>query len=203
MTFTNTKDDPIVLDSLLTPSLPAPPAEARQPQRRRTTSSGSLYFPPLAELITESYKAKRRTKREPSPESVPVFESPSESPSPEPSPTQKPFNLFDYIPRPGNLLPGLPVGSLSSSAASVPPTSIPPRHQKRPPIPHAMKVAGTYMAAAAKDAKKKKVRPNAGSKPISRRQEDPHPPLNPTPNPPLNPPLQGFQDRESVHLLYI
>jgi hypothetical protein len=35
MTFTNTKDDPIVLDSSPTPSLPAPPAEARQPQRRR------------------------------------------------------------------------------------------------------------------------------------------------------------------------
>jgi hypothetical protein len=189
MTFTNTKDDPIVLDSSPTPSLPAPLTEARQPQRRRTTSSSSLYFPPLAELIIESYKAKRRTKREPSPKSVPVFESPSESPSLEPSPTQKPFNLFDYIPRLNNLLPGLPVGSPSSLAASVPPTSTPLRYQKRPLIPHAITVARTHMAAAAKDAKKKKMRPNTGSKLISRRQEDPHPPPNPTLNPPLNPPL--------------
>jgi hypothetical protein len=189
MTFTNTKDDPIILDSSPTPSLPAPPAEARQPQRRRTTSSSSLYFPLLVELITESYKAKRRTKREPSPESIPVFESPSKSPSPKPSPTQKPFNPFDYIPRLSNLLLGLPVGSLSSSTASVPPTSTPPRHQKRPPIPYAITVARTHIAAAVKDAKKKKVRPNTSSKLISRRQEDPYPPLNPTPNPPPNPPL--------------
>jgi hypothetical protein len=79
------------------------------------------------------------------------------------------------------------VGSLSSSAASVLSTSTPLRHQKRLSILHAMIMAGTHMAAAVKDVKKKKVRPNAGSKLISRRQEDPHPPLNPTPNPPFNP----------------
>ena len=95
------------------------------------------------------------------------------------------------------------MGSLSSSAASVPLTSTPPRHQKRPLIPHAMTITKTHIATAVKDTKKKKVRPNTSSKPISRRQEDPHPPLNPTPNPLPNPLLLGFQDRESVHLLYI
>ena len=52
-----------------------------------------------------------------------------------------------------------------------------------------MTVSGTHIATAIKDVKKKKLRPNAGSMPISRRQEDPL--LQPA----------GFNDKESVYLL--
>ena len=192
MIFTNTIEDPIVLESSPTPAPQAALTQAGQPQRRRTTSSDSPYFPSLDELFAESYKAKRRTKREPSPElpPEPTSESPSPEPSPESSPAQKPFNPFDHIPRPGNLLPALQAGSPFFSA-SIPPISSQQRHEKRRPLPHGMTVSGTHMAAATKDAKKKKLRPNAGSMPISRRQEDP--PLQPA----------GFNDRESVYLLQV
>jgi hypothetical protein len=175
MIYTNTRETAIVLESSPTPAPQAPPAQAKQPQQRRTMSSDSSYFPPLEELIAESFKAKRRTKREPSPEAAaePNFES-----SPEP----KEYDPFDYIPRPGNPLPSLPAGSPSSSASA-------PRHEKRAPLPYAMTVSGEAMAAAAKDAKKKKLRPNAGSKPLSLRKDDP--------------PLPGFQERESVYLLQV
>jgi hypothetical protein len=82
MIYTNNVDAAIILNSSPTPPLPT----QAQSQRRHTTSSP--YFPPLSELIAESYKAKRRTK-------------------PEPSPALEPYNPFDHILRPGNILPSL------------------------------------------------------------------------------------------------
>ena len=116
-------------------------------------SFNSLYFSLFKELITKSFKAKRKTKREPSLKAV--TESNFKS-----SLELKEYDLFNYIPRLNNLLLSLLIGSLSSSTSA-------PRYKRRAPLLYIMTVFKEAITTAAKDIKKKKLKLNTGFKLLS------------------------------------
>jgi len=116
-------------------------------------SFNSLYFSLFKELITKSFKAKRKTKREPSLKAV--TESNFKS-----SLELKEYDLFNYIPRLNNLLLSLLISSLSSSASA-------PRYKKHTPLLYVIIMSKEAIIIIVKDIKKKKLRLNTGFKPLS------------------------------------
>jgi hypothetical protein len=116
-------------------------------------SLNSLYFLLLKELIIESFKVKRKTKREPS------FKAAAEL-NFESSLKPKEYDPFNYIPRLGNPLLSLLISSLSSSTSA-------PRYKRRAPLLYIMTVFKEAITTAAKDIKKKKLKLNTGFKLLS------------------------------------